>query len=232
MQLIEVSLTGVRSAVITLRAPDTTMRIVLFPMLHLGSADYYRSVRARLAGCDLIVAEGIAGRSVTTAALTLAYRIPARRRHLALTVQDIDYARLGIPVIRPDMSARQFREGWRSVPFLHRLAVWCLVPPFALSYALLGTRRTLSRYLGTEDLPDPVQARTRQVLPQLTELILDHRDALLADCLASIHDAHRDETFEVAVVYGAGHMPAVSRELNRRFRYRPRTAEWLTVFDF
>jgi hypothetical protein len=33
-------------------------------------------------------------------------------------------------------------------------------------------------------------------------------------------------------VYGAAHMPAVTRELLRRYGYRPRTAEWLTVFGF
>ncbi len=88
MQLIEVSLTGVRSAVITLQSPATAMRIILFPMVHLGSPDYYRSVTARLAGCDLIVAEGISGKSVTAWALTLAYRLPARSHRLALTVQD------------------------------------------------------------------------------------------------------------------------------------------------
>jgi hypothetical protein len=232
MQLIEVSMTGIRSAAITLKAPDTAMRIILFPMLHLGSAGYYRSVTTRLADCDLIVAEGIAGRSATARALTLAYRLPAHNRRLALTVQSIDYARLGIPVVRPDITARQFRERWRSVPLLHRLAIWCLVPLFGLSFALLGTRRTLSRHLGTEDLPDPVEAQARQLLPQLHELIIDHRDALLTDCLASIHEARRGEDIDVAVVYGAGHLPAVTHELFRRFGYRPRTAEWLTVLEF
>jgi hypothetical protein len=225
-------MTGVRSAVITLKAPDTGMRIILFPMLHLGSASYYQSVTARLADCDLIVAEGIAGKSATARAVTLAYRLPARRRRLALTVQRIDYARLGIPVVRPDMTARQFRERWRSVPLLHRLAIWCLVPPFALSFALLGTRRTLGRQLGTEDLPDPLEAQTRQLLPQLHEVILDHRDLLLTDCLASIFVARHTEDIDVAVVYGARHMPAVTRELFRRYGYRPRTADWLTVLDF
>ena len=37
---------------------------------------------------------------------------------------------------------------------------------------------------------------------------------------------------DVAVVLEAGHMPAVTRELYRQFGYRPRSAEWLTVFDF
>jgi hypothetical protein len=35
-----------------------------------------------------------------------------------------------------------------------------------------------------------------------------------------------------AVVYGVGHMTAVTHEMLRRFGYRPRTAAWLTVFDF
>jgi hypothetical protein len=230
MQLIEVSLTGVRSAVITLEAAGTPMRIVLLPMVHLGTPDFYRSVTARLAECDLIVAEGIYGRSIAAAALTLAYRLPARHGRLGLTVQKIDYARFGVPVIRPDLSARQFRAGWRSVPWLQRLAVGCLVPPFALAFGLLGTRRTFSKYLNADDLPDHLDVEVKQALPELTGLILDSRDALLVDCLVSIHDAHQAE--RVAVVYGAGHMPAVTREMFRRFGYRPRSAEWLTVFDF
>jgi hypothetical protein len=31
---------------------------------------------------------------------------------------------------------------------------------------------------------------------------------------------------------GTGHMPAVTRELDRQFGYRPRSAEWLTVVGF
>jgi hypothetical protein len=229
MQLIEVSVTGVRSAVITLQAASTPMRIVLFPMIHLGTRDFYQSVTARLADCHLIVAEGIAGRSAAVSALTLAYRLPARR--LALTVQQIDYASLGIPVIRPDLAAQQFRKRWRSVPALQRAAVWCLVPPFALAFALVGTRRTLSRHLGTDDLPTHLDDQARQALPELTGLILDHRDTQLTDCLASIHQARQTENISVAVVYGAGHMPALTHELLRRYGYRPRQAEWLTVFD-
>ena len=44
MQLVEVSNAGVRSAVITLEAAGTPVRIVLFPMIHLGTPDYYRAV--------------------------------------------------------------------------------------------------------------------------------------------------------------------------------------------
>lgn len=232
MQLIEVSLTGVRSAAITLRSPDAAMTFTLFPMVHLGSPEYYRSVTGRLAGCDLVVAEGVSGMSVTARALTLAYRLPALSRRLALAVQDVDYASLDIPVIRPDMTARQFRHHWRSVPALQRLAVLCLVPAVALPFALVGTRRTLSRYLATDDLPTYLDDQVRRAVPELTEVLLDHRDRLLVDCLESIHRTRHDKNIDVAVVYGAEHMRAVTRELFSRHGYRPRTAEWITVFDF
>jgi hypothetical protein len=62
MQIVEVSVIGVRSAVITLTRRDTSMQIVLFPMLHLGSAVFYRQVTSRLRGCQLVVAEGIRGK--------------------------------------------------------------------------------------------------------------------------------------------------------------------------
>jgi hypothetical protein len=232
VQLVEVSLTGVRSAVITLRSPAAAMRIILVSVVHLGSPDYYRSLAARLAECDLIVAEGISGRSVASWALALAYRLPARNRRLGLTVQDIDYASLGVPVLVPDMTARQFGKGLRSISLLQRLAVLCLIPPIAFSFAVLGTRRTLSRYLDTDDLPTYVDDQVRQAFPQLTELVLEHRDSLLVDCLESIHRTRQHEDIDVAVVYGAGHMRSVTRELFGRHGYRPRSADWMTVFDF
>jgi len=232
VQLIEVSLTGVRSAAITLRSPSAAMRIVLLPMVHLGTPDYYQAVTALLADCDLIIAEGISGKSATVRALTLAYRLPARRRDLGLTVQDIDYAALGRPVVCPDMTARQFADNWRSVPLLQRLAILCAVPPVALSFALTGTRRTFTRYLATDDLPGFTDARLRQALPQFTKVVLDDRDRLLVDCLESVLRSRREEDIAVAVAYGAEHMPAVTHELFERHGYRPRAAEWLTVLDF
>lgn len=39
------------------------------------------------------------------------------------------------------------------------------------------------------------------------------------------------EPIEVAVDYGAAHMPAVVQGLGEQFGYRPRSAEWLTVIE-
>ena len=127
MQLIETSVVGVRSAVITVQRAGMPLRIVLYPMLHIGTAAYYREVTKRLCKCQVVVVEGIRGRSVTTRALTMAYRTPARSKRLGLVVQDIDYAELvkaGVEVLTPDMTGEQIDGGWQTVPLPHR---WCTV---------------------------------------------------------------------------------------------------------
>jgi hypothetical protein len=63
------------------------------------------------------------------------------------------------------------------------------------------------------------------------ELLVEDRDALLVEALDAIHQQRSQEPMSVAVVYGAGHMPAVVRSL-ARYGYRASSAEWLTVFGY
>jgi hypothetical protein len=232
VQLIEASITGVRSAVITLRSRDAPLVFVLFPMLHLGTEAFYGTVASRLNSCDVVVAEGISGRSVVVAALTLTCRLPGRRRRLGLVKQHIDLAGLGVPVIRPDMTSAEFSTGWRAVPLLQRALVICLAPLVAAVFWLIGTRRILSRYAAVDDLPAPGESQLRDQAGELVDLIVDRRDRLLLSALDALCDQHMTEPMTVAVVYGAGHMPAVAHHLAAAHGYRPREAEWLTVFDF
>jgi hypothetical protein len=234
VQLIEVSMTGVRSAAITLQTPDAPLRFLLLPMLHLGTAGFYRDVTSQLARCQVIVTEGVGGDSILTRALTLAYRTPGRSKRLGLVVQDLDYRSLasaGAQIVRPDLTGEQVRRGWQTVPLVQRLAVLMLVPLFAFAFRLFGSRRVLARYLGTEDLPTVEEHAVREAFPALTKFIVDDRDQLLVDALISLLATRADEPIQVGVVYGAEHMVATVRELAAH-GYRPRRAEWLTVFDF
>lgn len=232
MQIIEVSVTGVRSAVITLRRGPTPMQFVLVPMIHLGTAAFYAEVKARLRDCQLIVAEGVSGPSVLVRALTFSYRFPGRSRRLNLVVQGDDYADCGVPVICPDVTARQLGRRWRSIPAVQRMMVWVAVPLLALVERVIGTRRLVGRHLATTDLPTLEDHVVREKFPKFMEVLVDHRDAVLLDALATIHDQRCGDPISVAVVYGAGHMPGIVQGLWTRYGYRPRSAEWLTVFDF
>jgi hypothetical protein len=233
VQIIETSVIGVRSAVITFRRTDTPMQIVLFPMLHLGTTNFYKAVAARLRDCQLVVAEGIKGKSATTSLLTMSYRLLGRSRRLGLVVQDLHLDTLGIPVIRPDMTGEELGSRWRNgVRLLHRVMIIAAVPVFAAGMLLFGTRRVLGRYLALDDLPTREQEITEAAFEDIDDNILRDRDALLIDALTSLHQERSAEPIRVAVVYGAGHIPAVAAMLVSRLGYHARAAEWLTVFDY
>jgi pheromone shutdown protein TraB len=107
-----------------------------------------------------------------------------------------------------------------------------LAPAVGAAFWLLGTRRMLARYAAVEDLPDPAEIVLRDRAQALAELLLDRRDALLAAALDEVLARYGDKPLDIGVVYGAGHMPGLTRYLVAKYGFRPREAEWLTVFDF
>jgi len=182
MQLVEASSFAVRSAVIQLRRPDTPLGFVLFPMIHLATPAFYAEVMTRLAGCQLIVAEGGTGveRTAGGQALTLSYRLAGRARRWGLVTQRLTLTELGVPVVRSDMDADRFRRGWRRLPVLVRLWAWVLVPAFGMGLLVFGSRGLLVRRLGSqEDLPTREEELGYGRFDALQELLVEDRDALL-----------------------------------------------------
>jgi hypothetical protein len=229
VQLIEVTDFGVRSAQITLVRRQTPLRFVLFPMVHLGSQAFYADVVHRLARCQLIVREGVSGRSLAVDALTSAYRIPGSRKRDQLVTESLDLSSLDVPTICPDMDAAQFDAGWRRLPVLPRLGLLALTPVVGAWLAVAGPRVALS-HLETDGLPTREEIeRDAGALEQVHDLLVRRRDALLLRCLEEIHGGRCEEAIDVGVVYGAVHMRAVIRHLVDRHGYFAREAEWMTV---
>ncbi|EWM64729.1 hypothetical protein MCBG_01862 [Micromonospora sp. M42] len=212
MQIIEHSVIGTRSAVLRLRRPGSRLEFLVFPMLHVASPAFYAAVTKRLRECDLLVVEGVSGRSVVGSALTLTYRAMPANRRSGLVTDPIPYASLGVEVLNPDVSAAEFAEGWRAMPLRYRLQMWLVIPFVTVMQFFGGTRRLLSPEIEVNDLPSATDER---LLAALSELIR----------------TRSSERIDVAVVYGAGHVPAIVRGLFELHGYRPRAAEWLTVLE-
>ncbi|MCL6670812.1 MULTISPECIES: hypothetical protein [Streptomyces] len=233
MQFIEVTgLAGVRSAVIRFTRPGTDLVFVLFPMVHLAEAAFYREVAARLRRtCHLVVAEGVGQGSPGADALVASYRRLDGHERLGLVVQDLDFDALGLPVVCPDMSAARFQEGYARLPWRERAMVATLVPAFTAGMRLLGTRRWLARHLELEDLMSEGEEAAADFWPGLDDLVLRRRDRLLTQALTDLDGAYAGRTgaFSIAVVYGAGHMRAVAEALVG-LGYHAADAEWITVF--
>jgi hypothetical protein len=234
MQIIEVTDLWVRSGVVRFKHRDARLEFVVYPMIHMAAASFYAAVAARVQRADIAVVEGI-GRSgtdgsVLVRALTLSYRVLRCNRRVRLVEQDIDYAALGVQLVRPDVNAAEFKEAWRLVPLRHRLGMWCLLPVILLVRLFGGTRTIWSRSTELNDLPTPEEEDLLDGMPELDAAFGGRRDDRLLAALRQIHEDRGDDAIEVAIVYGAGHVPAIVRGLGS-LGYRPRSSEWLVVAD-
>ncbi|MEB8342360.1 hypothetical protein [Streptomyces endophyticus] len=229
MQIIEVTGYAIRSAVITLRRRGTPMEFVVFPMLHVASPAFYAQVRLRLRTCDLVVMEGIRGKSAVVSTLTLAYRFAPRRSRNGLQLQRGDLLLPeSVPVLRPDVTAAEAVADLKTLPRWTYLLMLLAAPVMGLVFALRGPRAFLDEDLAVDDLPTTARAEMLADHP-IGHAMSDHRDLRLLDALDGIHAEHHAEPLRVAVVYGAGHVPAIVAGLRGRHGYRPWGAEWLTV---
>jgi hypothetical protein len=229
MQYLENSAIGVRAALYTLVRNTGAPQILIFPMVHIGSADYYSQLRKKLGECDVILFEGVRG--LRTRILTLSYRIVAKRARLGLVVQAKSLL-LGLParLVHTDVTAAEFEENWSQIPWRFRLAIVFIAPLYGTYLYFTASRESIGKNLKREDIPSSDDEARADLVPELEEAILGNRDAKLVAALESLLTGKVPNT--VGIVYGAAHMKAVTNLLMGKYRYRVGQSEWLTVFDY
>ncbi|MFD4693706.1 hypothetical protein [Streptomyces sp. NPDC058463] len=161
--------------------------------------------------------------------LTLAYRFAPRRRRNGLQEQRAELLLPeGVEVINPDVTAAEAVADLKTLPRGMYLMLMVTAPVMGLVFALRGPRAFLDEDLVVEDLPSTLRAELAADDPVI-HAISDRRDQRLLEALGEIYTERGDEPIRVAIVYGAGHVPAIVSGLMDRHGYRPREAEWVTV---
>jgi hypothetical protein len=232
MQFIEKNSFNVRSAVYRLKKDGAGLEFLLFPMIHVGSKEFYDDVSRRLATCDLILAEGVNSRKAHL--LTLSYRIVKKIRRMDLVTQRDGMKISGFrdKIINSDMDGRAFDERWSALPLGLRAQLLLFLPIYVVNLFLFGTRETLAENMAFEDLPSSDEILLQdESFDKLDALLMDERDRRLNTHLQKLYDSHRQDKKIVGVVYGARHMRNIIRFLLGRLNYRVAKAEWVTVFD-
>jgi hypothetical protein len=223
MQLTEMSTTGFRTSVTVFRRQVGGLRWVIIPTIHMGHADYYWAIWQRLRSCKAVVAEIWDGPSSTGMTYANAMRLARQRASRDLVAQDIDYGALGVPIIFPDEHLAPHADPDRQMPRAERLTATVMTPILALQMALTGDGDWLGSNASLE-IHDHTEFRRT---PDDIE-----RDELLLGVVREIDGEFAAEDIEVAVVFGAAHMPTVVRELTRLgHRVMPGT-QWLTAIDY
>jgi len=232
MQFIEKNSFNVRSAVYRLKKDSAGLEFLLFPMIHVGSKEFYDDVSRRLAACDLILMEGVNSRKGQI--LTLSYQVVKKIRRMDLVTQrdGMKISALRDKIINSDMEGRAFDERWSALPLGLRAQLFLLVPFWVVYLFFFGTRAVIAEPMAFEDLPSPDEILGQdESFEKLDTLLLDERDRWLITHLQKLSDSHRQDKKIVGVVYGARHMRNIIRFLLGRLNYRVAKAEWVTVFD-
>jgi hypothetical protein len=222
IQLTEMSVMGFRTSVIVFRRPAGGLRWVIIPTIHMGHADYYWAIWQRLQSCQAVVAEIWDGPSSTGMVYANAMRLARQRASRALVPQDIDYGALGVPIIFPDDYLAPKADPDRRMSRAERLTATVTTPILALHMALTGD----GDWFGNDSL----DIHDHTEVPRNASDI--KREELLLGVLREIDGEFATEDMEVAVVFGALHIPTVVRELIKRgYRVMP-GAQWLTAIDY
>jgi hypothetical protein len=232
VQILEVTDLGLRSAAMRLHRRGTPMTFLVIPMVHMANAGFYRDVTRLLRDTDLIVAEGIRGKSTLGSVLTATYRVLGRRRATNLVEQEIPYTALGKPVINPDVTAAEFGMAWQKAPLRQRVLMWLMMLVMIPLQLVMPKQQLMRRIADLEinDLPSDMDEAMAEQMPEFEKAVLGDRDLLLLEALRALIDERGHEEITVGVVYGAGHTPAIVQGLRDR-DYIVRSAEWLSVID-
>ncbi len=222
MQYIEASVIGIRSAVITVKRRATPLRFVLIPMVHVAEPDFYGEVAALAGECALIVAEGVPSRYFPMQALMSTIRWD----HLVDQITALDLEGLGVPVQWEYVLDDRVKSGPEQA--------MAKVTDSGAAVLL----RALGRYGSPFGLPNLEQADEhddrweRLASGRLGRAIqgqINVRDSRLVKALGAIHQERQNEPIEIAVVFGAAHIPAVVDYLTEKLGYYVANARWLTV---
>ena len=198
-------------------------------MIHIGEPEFYRAAFNDAFAHDIVLVEGV--RSPISVRVTRSYRWLLGSRRIALSLQpnSPEVGSCHARIVHADLSGPEFAREWQKVQLWLRLLVYLLSPLIGLHRRWFATRESLAKGISVDDQPS--QKELVEWGPEtgaLTQAILHSRDERLLDRLRE--QLASEPTTRIAIVYGAGHMRAIVRELATQQGYMTGRSDWLTVF--
>ena len=231
MQFIEKNSFNVRSVVYRLKKDGSALEFLIFPMIHVGSSEFYKEISSRLASCDLILAEGVKSRRANL--ITLSYRIVKHIRRMELVTQQdgMRVETFRAKILNADMDGNAFNERWSSLPISLRVQLLALIPVFVVYLFLFGTRETLAEHIALDDLPSREEILSDdENVEAFDSFIVDERDRVLIEHVVNL-EHQQNEPKQIGILYGARHMRNLMNFLMQELNYHVAKAEWVKIFD-
>lgn len=226
MQILENSLFGLRAARITFVAPERDIKVILFPVIHVAEPEFYETVYETAYASDLVLTEGI--NTGVTRRLTRSYRYMASKDN-GLVLQSQAKPKPSEKTRHADLTPEEFIALWQGVPLWLRGVATVISPIIGLKNRWFLNRAALSKKLEMDDLADRDFVMSwHELTAPFENAVLHARDAHLLSVLRDEVAKAADGT-NIAIIYGAAHMPAVIAALPGMGFVWQKSA-WMTVF--
>jgi len=195
-------------------------------MVHVGDERFYQETYDEAFSQDVALVEGVDSRIIRN--LTRSYRwIALDRLHLVQQPKAPLEGTVSARIVKADLSPDEFAREWQKVGIHLRAMLFVLAPLTGIHRWLFSSRRSLADDMCLEDLESADEIlRWRLGIETVRHAIRHARDRRLIECMISELESPSEK--RVAIIYGAGHMRAVLRELTRR-GFRCSDARWKAI---
>ncbi len=208
---------------ITFNHPESRLRFTLYPMFHIGRPEFYAEVSRDLPRFRYLLLEGVSWHA----------RPP--RRMYDLAAENLGLAAQETSLVLPpaaervnvDMPRDAFRPLFGRLPAGQRLVLVFLRRVLWAVLLFPGARRSMRLFLVQRE---PHAWRRDVGMREARALLGTARDACIAERIEGFFQEHRDAASDTyaAVLFGAGHMPAIAARLHR-LGFAPGSRKWLDV---
>ena len=206
------------------------LKFRIIPMVHVGEEGFYKTIKEKILECDEIIYEGIRRKK-------LIQKFNPRRdlcEKLDLMLQKDAFLLKGVnlKLTHGDYSEKESAEEWKKVRLFERLKDRILNPIERYYFNTKMTRRKLAKYFGQSYEDYYLAYGPRFDEAGTTEnFYYARREQKVLDIILDrvLNESKEDKI--IGILYGAGHMNRISRNLIDVQGYRVSHGQFAKVFD-
>lgn len=204
------------------------LKIRLFPMIHIGERKFYETVEQKLMECDAILYEAFRFRTGSLKIPNL--KITADKLGL-ITQNEMDMAQFGDRLLHADLDKTTGAQAWSELTFMDKFKFNYILPIYLYFQDRNLTRRKLVKYFmrSNTDLEE-IYAPVLDEKETIKRFIHEKREKRVFEEIDKIHESRHKRPKRIGIIYGAGHMKAITRYIKDTYDYKILGGEFVEVF--
>jgi len=206
------------------------LKFRLIPMLHIGEQKFYDLVGAKILECDELIYEGIQrkrGIQLINSREKISNELGLVMQRDALKFKDIT-----VKLTHGDFTKEESNVEWKKVRLLEKLKDRITIPIEKYLMASTLTRMKLAKFFMKSYSENFLAFGPRFNEPGTTEnFYYARREQKVFNIIAKRITEESEADKLIGILYGAGHMNRISRNLIDMHGYHPANGQFIKVFD-